>query len=190
MVDIRELTSPDDIDAAFVLRHRICVDELGWVPAQPGGRERDEWDDSAQHVGAFVGRRLVGYVRVVPESAGLGTMTHRCFEGLFSVSDPRPPVAVTGDMSRLVIDAEQRRDPRLRRWLSVALVDHAQHRSQDAGLRFWYLVTGDAQLGLLHHHYADVRILGRGTTSDGGTNSVVLVDLESRTTTMAERLAC
>ncbi len=189
MVDIRVLTSPDDLDAAFVLRHRICVEELGWVPAQPGGRERDEWDDGALHVGAFADADLVGYVRVAPDSVGRGTMTHRYFAGMFRVTDPRPPIATTGDLSRLVIAAGHR-EPHLGRQLSVSLVDHAQHRSQDAGLRFWYLVTGDAQLGLLHHHYADVRILGRGTTSDGGTNSVVLVDLESRTATAAERPAC
>lgn len=170
MIDIRELTSPDDLDAAFVLRHRICVEELGWVPARPDGRERDEWDDGALHIGAFTGSGLVGYVRVVPDSPGRGIMTHRHFGAMFSVSDPRPPVAVTGDLSRLVIVAGHR-DPHFR-------------------LRYWYLVTGDAQLGLLHHHYAEVQILGRGTTSDGGTNSVVLVDLESRRPANAERPAC
>jgi N-acyl-L-homoserine lactone synthetase len=140
VIDVRELTSPDDLDAAFVLRHRICVEELGWVPAQPDGRERDEWDDDALHIGAFDGSGLVGYIRVVPDSPRRGIMTHRHFGAMFIVSDPRPPVGVTGDLSRLVIDAGHR-DPHLRRRLSIALVNHAQYRSQDAGLGFWYLVN-------------------------------------------------
>jgi len=106
VVDIREPTSPDDLDAAFVLRHRICVGELAWVRAQHDGHERDEWDDGALHIGAFTQPQPR---RMCPGGAGLGRARDHdppILRGLVQRHDPRPPVAVTGDMSRLVLDAE------------------------------------------------------------------------------------
>lgn len=185
-VTVRELTSPADLDAAFVLRHRVCAEELGWVSPSPDGRETDVWDGAALHVGAFAGPELIGYVRVVADSPERDIMTRHCFADLFAEPDPRPPVAVTADLSRLVV-APGYRAPGLMYRLSVAMLDLAHGRSVAMGLGFWYLVTGAGRIEMIRGLFAGVRVLGCGSTSDGDENCVALVDLHTRFVAGARR---
>ncbi len=63
---IKTLSTPEEMEAAFRLRHEVFCEELKWVPPSPDGIERDEYDNFAQSIGVFDGRNhLVCHVRLI-----------------------------------------------------------------------------------------------------------------------------
>lgn len=69
---IKTLSTPEEMDAAFRLRHDVFVDELKWVPPSPDKREIDAYDKFAIPLGLFdlsaqtgEGLQLIGYVRLI-----------------------------------------------------------------------------------------------------------------------------
>ena len=90
--------SPEERDAIFRLRYQI-VTERGWARPEdfPDGRERDEYDDPAIHIGAWDGATLAAASRVVLPSPSLVLPTERAFE---VAVEPRGQVV---DMGRQIV---------------------------------------------------------------------------------------
>ena len=64
---IKTLSTHEEMEAGFALRHEVFVDELKWVPPSPDGMERDRYDSFAHPIGVFdEWNELVGYVRLIP----------------------------------------------------------------------------------------------------------------------------
>jgi N-acyl-L-homoserine lactone synthetase len=96
-------------DAVHRLR-RLQVRRLGWAAPDPAGRERDAYDRSAVHIGAWHGNELAGTVRLV-----LPASTRRLpVEAAFALDvEPRGAVVEVG---RLVVAPAYRGDPAHRAW--------------------------------------------------------------------------
>ena len=62
------LTTPEEMEQAYRLRHEVFVDRLHWVHGNPERLETDRYDDHSTHVGIFDNDELVGYCRVIPWS--------------------------------------------------------------------------------------------------------------------------
>ncbi|HEY7833674.1 MAG TPA: GNAT family N-acyltransferase [Ktedonobacterales bacterium] len=101
------------LDAAFRLRHAVFARELGWVPALPGGHERDRSDAAAHHFAVFarhpddsLRRPLVAYARVV--LPGHGLMLEREFAALLAGRPLAVDVAHAFEVSRFVVHPDYR----------------------------------------------------------------------------------
>ena len=109
-VRIRLARTTDELDQVFALRHRVMVDEEGYMPAQPDGRLFDRFDayPTTGNVIALVGGRIVGAVRLIERTpAGASA------DEFFDFRPFLPPAArdVTGGM--LVLERAHRDTPRL-----------------------------------------------------------------------------
>lgn len=64
---IKTLSTHEEMEAAFRLRHEVFADELKWVPVSQDGMEKDGYDFFAHPIGIFDGEnKLIGYVRLIP----------------------------------------------------------------------------------------------------------------------------
>ncbi len=64
---IRVIEDPQDYAKAFLLRHKIFCEELGWIPCVPYRLEIDEHDMWATSLGVFSpAGSLLGLVRLLP----------------------------------------------------------------------------------------------------------------------------
>lgn len=105
--------TPQQADASYRMRHRIYCEELGFEPVRPDARERDEYDDGAEHLLIRNGQTAdyVGCARVVlPHDLDCALPVERsgswmAERPLFD-SEGRPRVA---ELSRLAVVREYRR---------------------------------------------------------------------------------
>lgn len=67
-----------EIDEIYRLRFAVAS-EKGWIDAGGDGRERDDYDDDALHVGAWDGGRLVGTQRTLFPAPGRTLPLERAF---------------------------------------------------------------------------------------------------------------
>ena len=114
--DIRTATLPQDLAAAYAVRHAVFVQEQG-VPVE---LERDDRDDTADHLIAVVDGKVTGAVRLVVEPPG--------FEGVDSALGP------VGHLGRLAVLADARASG-----LGASLVLGVERRAVDHGLAVIYL---------------------------------------------------
>lgn len=70
IVQVKLLTSPQELELAFRLRYEVYCGEKGYLSAEdhPDGLETDEYDAGSVHIGCFVRGELVGYGRVITPS--------------------------------------------------------------------------------------------------------------------------
>ena len=111
MIEIRLAVTPEEIEAAFAVRHDVFVSEQG----VPEDLERDAQDVEADHLVAYAHGRPVGAGRLVVEPAG--------FEGEDAAVGP------VGHLGRLAV----RPDARGAR-LGVAMVAAIEERARERGL--------------------------------------------------------
>lgn len=114
--DIRTATLPAELAAAYAVRHTVFVQEQG-VPVE---LERDDRDQSADHLIAVVDGRVTGAVRLVVEPAG--------YEGVDAALGP------VGHLGRLAVLADARAAG-----LGAGLVLGVERRAIDHGLAVIYL---------------------------------------------------
>ncbi|MBX3236339.1 MAG: GNAT family N-acetyltransferase [Nitrospiraceae bacterium] len=141
------LSSAEELDASFRLRHRIYVDSLGWVPASPDGREIDQYDGWATSLGVFGEEdRLLGVVRLLP-SYGPMMIEHE-FAGLFegSYNLIREPIA--NEITRLAIDPGERRQGEKSKIL-LALLRGMYRWLTEQSVRYSYMVVEKRVLRML-----------------------------------------
>ncbi len=109
-VRIRLARTTDELDQVFALRHRVLVEEEGYLPAQPDSRLADRFDayPTTANVIALVDDRVVGAVRLV-ERTPAGTSADEFFD--FRPYLPPDARDVAGGM--LVLERAHRSTPRL-----------------------------------------------------------------------------
>ena len=102
------LTHHDLLEQAYLLRHRIFVEEKGWIPyTKPDGRERDEYDPGGSiSFLAMSQGRVAGYARLVP-GGGMMIITEEKLAALTS----RPQFCGLG---RFCVDTEIRGGTKLK----------------------------------------------------------------------------
>ena len=109
---IRLATTPEERAHAYAVRHDVFVTEQG-VPAD---LEQDRYDESADHIVAYVGGVAVGAGRLVVEPAG--------FEGT------DPGLGPVGHLGRLAVRPQVRGSG-----LGIELVREVERRAAERGLR-------------------------------------------------------
>lgn len=72
---MREARTPEEVEAAMRLRHRVFVEEQGVNPSA----DRDGRDDEALHLVALLGGELVGTCRVIVDE-GVGRLGRMAVE--------------------------------------------------------------------------------------------------------------
>ena len=109
-VRIRLARTTEELDQVFALRHRVMVEEEGYMPAQADRRLSDRFDayPTTANVIAVVEDRIVGAVRMIERTAA-GTSADEYFD--FRPFLPPAARDVTGGM--LVLERAHRSTPRL-----------------------------------------------------------------------------
>lgn len=107
---IKVATTPEEIDAVFQVRHRVYVEEEGYMSPRPDGRIYDRFDafPTVANIIAVVGDRVVGTIRFMEESpAGTSPDTY------FDFSPYLPTGQKVGASAQLAVEREYRRRPGL-----------------------------------------------------------------------------
>lgn len=111
---IKTLSTHEEMDAAFRLRHDVFVDELQWVTASPDGMEKDGYDSFAHPIGIFdlsaqTGKdlQLIGYVRLIP--APQPFMIEKEFACLLPKNKPFRKLSSMAESTRICVKKECRR---------------------------------------------------------------------------------
>jgi N-acyl-L-homoserine lactone synthetase len=120
-LEVRTVTTPEDLLLCKRLRARVYVKELGWVAAADlvDGVETDPWDDLSTHACATVGADVVGTFRVILPGIGLPVQEH------FGIDID--PGRRSAELSRLIVDRPHRSGPAmlaLLRWAYHRLIEH------------------------------------------------------------------
>ncbi|MBI5328090.1 MAG: GNAT family N-acetyltransferase [Deltaproteobacteria bacterium] len=104
---IKTLSTHEEMEEAFRLRHEVFVDELKWVPASPDGMEKDRYDAFADSLGVFdADNRLVGHVRLIP--APLPFMVEKEFACLLPKDKPFIKVSKMAECTRICVKKNYR----------------------------------------------------------------------------------
>ncbi|MBI5874895.1 MAG: GNAT family N-acetyltransferase [Deltaproteobacteria bacterium] len=104
---IKTLSTHEEMEAAFRLRHEVFVDELKWVPASPDGMEKDGYDAFAHPIGVFdEWNKLIGYVRLIP--APQPFMIEKEFACLLPKDMPFRKLSSMAESTRICIQKEYR----------------------------------------------------------------------------------
>lgn len=104
---VKRLITPEEIDAAYRLRHEVFVDELRWVPPLLDGREIDQFDAFAMPFGIISpDGKVVGHVRLITSPDPF--MIESVFSCLLPKDKPfiKPPNMV--ESTRICIKKEYR----------------------------------------------------------------------------------
>lgn len=97
---------PQDVTAAYGLRHKVFAQELRWVPLGDDGLEHDVYDAHAKHFGVFRDRKILSYLRLVsPEHR---YMLEKEFRALVSSDHDIRKAPDTREVSRLCVSFEER----------------------------------------------------------------------------------
>ena len=112
---IKTLSAPEEMDAAYRLRHDVFVDELKWVPPSPDKREIDDYDKFAIPIGLFdlsaqTGKELplIGYVRLIQSNYPF--MVEKEFACLLPKDKPLKKLPDMVESTRICIKKERRAD--------------------------------------------------------------------------------
>lgn len=104
---VKTLSSHEEIEAAFRLRHDVYCDELKWAPPSPDGIETDRYDSFSENIGVFDGdRRIVGYIRIIPSPYPF--MIEKEFASLMSEGAKIDKSADVHEVTRLCVRKETR----------------------------------------------------------------------------------
>ena len=112
---IKTLSAPEEMDAAYRLRHEVFVDELKWVPPSPDGMEKDGYDKFAIPIGLFdmslqTGGELhlIGFVRLIQSNYPF--MVEKEFACLLPKDEPLKKLPDMVESTRICIKKERRAD--------------------------------------------------------------------------------
>jgi acyl homoserine lactone synthase len=112
---VKTLSTHEEMEAAFRLRHEVFVDELKWVPASPDGMEKDSYDSFAHPIGIFnlsaqTGEELplIGYVRLIQSNYPF--MVEKEFASLIPKDKPFKKLPDMVECTRICIKKERRAD--------------------------------------------------------------------------------
>lgn len=64
-LQVRTLTTSEEKDKAYHLRHKVFAEELGWVPRSETGRELDDYDVNCVMIGIFADNRIIACLRIL-----------------------------------------------------------------------------------------------------------------------------
>jgi acyl homoserine lactone synthase len=106
---VKTLSTHEEMDAAFRLRHEVFSEELKWVPRDPGQREIDDYDRGSfsHYIGVFDGvYGILGHARLIP--APYPFMVEKEFLGLMPDGKMVRKGADSGEITRLCVKKEDR----------------------------------------------------------------------------------
>lgn len=105
--NVKNLTSSSEQEEAYKLRHKVFVDELGWVPPQSNCREIDAYDgDGMISLGVFDHEgRMIAHMRItLPQRV---FMMEKEFSSLIQIPIKKTSRAV--EVSRVCTEVDTRR---------------------------------------------------------------------------------
>ena len=112
---IKIATTPEEIDAVFQVRHRVYVEEEGYMAPHPDGRIYDRFDalPTTANIIAIVGDRVVGTMRFMEDSR-VGTSADAFFDFAAALAARGLGAeARVGAGSQLAVEREYRKQPGL-----------------------------------------------------------------------------
>lgn len=62
---MKTLTTKEEKDEAYHLRHQVFAEELGWAPSNESRMEMDDYDLSCTMIGLFANNRLIACLRIL-----------------------------------------------------------------------------------------------------------------------------
>ena len=62
---MKTLTTKEEKNKAYYLRHQVFAEELGWVPSNENGMEIDGYDSNCTMLGLFFNDRLIACLRIL-----------------------------------------------------------------------------------------------------------------------------
>jgi hypothetical protein len=151
-IEFRTTQSPEELEGAFQLRHRVAV-EGGLIRPEelPGGLERDNHDDVALQLAGWNGSTLIATIRLVFGTPGRKLPTEELFDALI---EPGERVV---DWGRLSIAPEYRDHEHRMFW---AVIGAAWLVSRARGFR---LVVGTSSGEMIDRYRAagfPIKVLG------------------------------
>src|SRR4030042_1760793 len=132
----RQISSPEELSAAYKLRKVIYSDLLKWVSCNEE-QETDEYDKYATHFGVFNKHDVVAYCRLI--IAVNPTMLENNFKMILGKEKIRKEKD-TAEISRLTLDRKiigNRRG----KIIQALLYRKIFHWSRQNGIKFWYIVV-------------------------------------------------
>jgi len=173
---VKSLLDFQEMTAAYQLRHQVFCRELGWVPAQEGGLEIDEYDRFAIPFGILDRQGGVkGYLRAVRGDQGF--MIEREFSQMVDKSHPIRKVADTVEISRLCVVPGERGRPSGEYPVFMVLTKGLYRWCLQNGVRYLYLVVEQRVHRLLSASGLPSRLIGEPQVMpDGVTALAALLD--------------
>jgi hypothetical protein len=140
----RRLSTPDELDASYRLRGRIVLGKH-WAEELPDGRDRDEYDRCAVHVGGWSGATLVATGRLVFPAKDRLLPTEAAFGVRFPDQD------ATVEIGRVIVDsAWSDAESTVLLALIGAMWRHAEGRLRWAGANSAGVIRTYRRLGARH----------------------------------------
>ncbi len=103
---VKTLSTEEERQKAYRLRHEIFAEELKWVGKNEGKRDVDMYDDFAISFGVFSNDSMLAYIRLVP--AGNPFMIDNEFSMLVDKNHAVRREADTGETSRFCVSRQAR----------------------------------------------------------------------------------
>ncbi|MBI5644022.1 MAG: GNAT family N-acetyltransferase [Deltaproteobacteria bacterium] len=166
---VKTLSSRDELEAAFRLRHDVFSRELGWVPCAVNGMESDAYDPFSVSIGVFdLDECIVGYLRITPSPNPF------MVEKEFSILLPErakikkgPDVA---EVTRLCVRRENR-NSQLMANVANLLYKGLYHWNLGSGVRYSLMVVDNRCYRLLRLTGLPVEANGRFHTMPDGVKA-------------------
>jgi len=140
------------------MRYRVYCEDMGFLEKDkyPNHQEKDEYDGQAIHVAVTIGKRLVGYARVIlPNGHGLPIFKH------FTIPEEKD-LDSSCEISRFMISKLYRKKQETRRTIFKLLAEEIQKITKETDIKIVYAVVEEWLLKSLNKRGFDFKIVGEG----------------------------
>ncbi len=179
---VKNLNSYAELNAAFLLRHKIFCEELSWVPSNDNLMEIDEFDNNCISFGVFdKNKKLTAYLRLIITINPF--MLEHIFSDLIGPMHLLKKKRDTAEITRLCISPEARKNKIMGNFgvnnISMFLYKGVFHWCKKNKIRFLYLVVEDKILRLLNAKGFPCNPIGEPKRMPDGVDAVAaLMDWE------------
>lgn len=155
------------------MRYRVYCEDMGFLEKEkyPNHQEMDEYDGQAIHVVVTIGKRLVGYARVIlPNSHGLPIFKY------FDIPKEKD-LDNSCEISRFMISRLYRKKQETRRAIFKLLAEEIQRITKETEVKVIYAVIEEWLLKSLNKRGFDFKLVGEGRDYMGAITYPVKLDL-------------